>query len=273
MALFSPFVIALLLFMGAAAGFLAGLLGIGGGVILVPLFLWGFPLIEFPESTLVHTALGTSLAIILPTAISSTLGHRKRGNVDWRMVGGLALGGIGGALIGSSLASLFSGDSMCVSFGCMLILVGLKFILFRPHLPLLTEKRPSWPSLGLVGCTGGAFSAFFGIGGGVIAVPLMVIFLRQPIHLALGNSSALIVVSSFFGALSYVFHGWALPDLSTYAMGYVNVPVATFVSVVAIGSARLGVRLATRTPQDKLMKGFAALLILIGSRMATVALF
>ena len=86
MELLSVQIISLTLFFGAFAGFLAGLLGIGGGVILVPLFLWLFPLAGFPEQLIVHTAFGTSLAIIIPTSFSSTLGHRKRGNVDWHMV-------------------------------------------------------------------------------------------------------------------------------------------------------------------------------------------
>jgi hypothetical protein len=125
---------------------------------------------------------------------------------------------------------------------------------------------PHWPLIA-VGFAGGVFSAFFGVGGGVIAVPLMVIALRFPIHLAVGNSSALIVVSSLFGALSYMFHGWSSNLLPPFSLGYVNCLVFALVAPFSIGMARLGVRVASRTAHDKLIKVFAVLLVLVGLRM------
>ncbi|MEJ2202460.1 MAG: sulfite exporter TauE/SafE family protein [Desulfuromonadaceae bacterium] len=125
----------------------------------------------------------------------------------------------------------------------------------------------------LVGFAGGAFSAFFGVGGGVIAVPLMLIVLDLPIHLAVGNSSALIVVSSIFGMLSYVYHGWNLPDLPPYSLGYVNVLVAAMVTPFTILFARLGVRLTSRFSHGKLIRIFALVLAFIGIRMIVQTLF
>ena len=119
----------------------------------------------------------------------------------------------------------------------------------------------------LVGLAGGLFSAFFGIGGGVVAVPLMLILLQLPIHLAVGNSSALIVVSSFAGTAGYVLHGLQQPETAPLSLGYVNVLVATVVAPVSMGCARLGVKLATRTSQKHLVKAFAVLLIFIGARI------
>ncbi len=259
----------LLLFavLGSSAGFLAGLLGIGGGVILVPLFLVIFGLAGFPPDIIVHAAFGTSLAIIIPTSVSSTLGHRKRGNVDWHQVGFLALGGVGGALIGAALAARLSGDWLKGLFGVMQILVGVKMFLFKPRLPPIREENvSSLPLLG-VGLVGGAFSAFFGVGGGVVAVPLMVIALQLPIQLAVGNSSALIVISSLTGALSYIAHGWHIPDLPASSLGYVNLLVAAIVAPFSILCARLGVRVASRIAHAKLVSIFSLLLILIGLRM------
>ncbi|MEA3545795.1 MAG: sulfite exporter TauE/SafE family protein, partial [Thermodesulfobacteriota bacterium] len=175
MDLFSPQIIILTIIMGSLAGFLAGLLGIGGGVILVPLFLWLFTLAEFPADLVVHTAFGTSLAIILPTAISSTLGHRKRGNVDWYMVAYLSIGGMLGSLLGSSAVAIIPGETLKICFGLMQISVSLKLLFYKPYLPPEDLQRAKKVSLFLVGLTGGLFSAFFGIGGGVIAVPLMLI--------------------------------------------------------------------------------------------------
>ncbi|MDX2480251.1 MAG: sulfite exporter TauE/SafE family protein [Desulfuromusa sp.] len=267
MELFSPQIIALTLVFAAFAGTLAGLLGVGGGVILVPLFLWLFPLAGFPEQLVVHTAFGTSLAIIIPTSFSSTLGHRKRGNVDWHMVGYLALGGTAGALIGSTAAAYVPGQQLKIIFGCLQIIIAFKLLFFHPLLPPeRSDKPPKVQSL-LVGLAGGMFSAFFGVGGGVVAVPLMMIVMQLPIHLAVGNSSALIVVSSLVGTIGYVYHGLQQPLTAPLSLGYVNVLVATVVAPVSMACARLGVKLATRISQKHLIKIFAVLLVFIGARI------
>jgi uncharacterized membrane protein YfcA len=270
---FSIATIFLFVVLGSLAGFLAGLLGIGGGIILVPLFLWAFAASGFAPEILVHTAFGTSLAIIIPTALSSTFGHRKRHNVDWHQVAYLCLGGTLGAFSGAWLASLLSGEWLKGLFGAMQILVAVQLLIFHPRLPpVRADVVPRWP-LALVGFAGGVFSSFFGVGGGVIAVPLMVIALRFPVHLAVGNSSALIVVSSLFGALSYMFHGWGSNLLPPFSVGYVNILVLALVAPFTIGMARIGVRVASRTTHDKLLKVFAGLLVLVGLRMVYRAWF
>lgn len=273
MGTFAISTILLFIALGSLAGFLAGLLGIGGGIILVPLFLWTFDAAGFAPEILVHTAFGTSLAVIIPTALSSTFGHRKRGNVEWHQVFYLCLGGFFGALSGAWLASLLSGDWLKGLFGIMQIAVALQMIIFHPRLPPECDRAMSkWP-LAAVGFAGGVFSAFFGVGGGVIAVPLMVIVLCFPIHLAVGNSSALIVVSSLSGTLSYMYHGWGSTLLPAFSIGYVNLLVFILVAPFSIGMARLGVRVATRTSHDRLVKVFAGLLVLVGVRMIYRAWF
>lgn len=267
MELIAPPLLILTIFLSCLAGLLAGLLGIGGGVILVPLFLWLFTIAGIPQEILVHSAFATSLCIIVPTAISSTFGHRKRGNVAWNQVLYLALGGAGGAVLGSSLASLLHGDILHSAFGAMQILVGLKLLFFHPRLPPEDRRAPARASLAMVGLAGGAFSAFFGVGGGVIAVPLMLIVLRLPIHLAVGNSSALIVVSAFFGTLTYILHGLETAGPVPYSLGYVNLLVAAVVAPVTMVCARLGVKLATRISQDKMVRIFAILLIIVGLKL------
>lgn len=265
--------IALFIVLGSLAGFLAGLLGIGGGIILVPLFLWVFGAAGFSYQVLVHLALGTSLAVIIPTAISSTFGHRKRGNVIWHQVASLCIGGAAGAFIGAFLAAQLSGVWLKGLFGLMQLLVALQLVIFSPRLP--PERTDPVPLLQLVavGLAAGIFSAFFGVGGGVIAVPLMVIVLGFPIHLAVGNSSALIVVASLAGALSYMLHGWGIQLLPPYSLGYVNYLVFCLVTPFTVIAARLGVRVASRTSHDKLVRVFAVLLVLIGLRMIYSAWF
>ena len=155
----------------------------------------------------------------------------------------------------------------------MLLLVGVKMFFSQRRLP--PERETSIPvvPLLLVGLAGGGFSAFFGVGGGVVTVPLMVIALHLPIHLAVGNASALIVVSSFFGTLSYILHGWGRPGLAPFSLGYVNLLVAAVVVPFSILFARLGVRVAGRVPHDKLAKIFALVQIVIGSRFVIQLLF
>jgi len=264
---FGLFSIALFVILGSLAGFLAGLLGIGGGIILVPLFLWVFEAAGFSPEVLVHVALGTSLAVITPTAMSSTFGHRKRGNVQWHQVVALCLGGAIGAYSGAWMASLLSGVWLKGLFGSMQLLVALQMVIFSPRLPPEYTGTVSPVSLVAVGFAGGLFSAFFGVGGGVIAVPLMVIVLGFPIHLAVGNSSALIVISSLAGALSYMYHGWNEALLPSYSLGFVNLLVFCLVAPFTIITARFGVRVASRTAHDRLIKSFAVLLVCVGLRM------
>jgi len=267
MNIFSLTTLTMFILLGSSAGFLAGLLGIGGGVILVPLFIWGFGVAGVDPTVIVHLAFGTSLAIIIPTAVSSTLGHRKRGNVEWHHVIWLVIGGAIGAFSGATAASLVHGDNLKSLFGIMQILVALKLIFFHPHVPPERDDVVPRGHLVLVGLTGGAFSAFFGVGGGVIAVPLMILLLQLPIHLAVGNSSALIVISAITGACSYAFYGYGVEGLPAFSLGYINNLVAVLVAPFSILFARLGVRVATRTPHDKLVKAFCVLLVVIGVRM------
>ncbi|MCD6581035.1 MAG: sulfite exporter TauE/SafE family protein, partial [Desulfuromusa sp.] len=114
---------------------------------------------------------------------------------------------------------------------------------------------------------GGLFSAFFGMGGGVIAVPLMLMVLHLPIHLAVGNSSALIVVSSFSAVICYIWFGLQNPGGTPFSIGYVNILVTLLVAPLTIIFARFGVKLASRTSQTKLVKIFAVLLMLVGVKI------
>ena len=249
------------------AGFLAGLLGFAGGVILVPLLLWTLPRVGFDPSVAVHSASGSSLGIIIPTALSSALGHHRRGNVLWHQVLWLAFGGAAGAILGASAAAALSGAWLKGLFGLMLTLAGVKMFTHQRALPSDHNTGvPRWQLI-LVGVCGGGFSAFFGIGGGVVTIPLMVILLRLPIHLAVGNASALIVVSSLFGALSYIAHGWGVPHLAPFSFGFVNLLVVLLVAPFSILFARLGVKVAGRLRHDKLLKIFAVLQIVIGVKL------
>jgi len=256
---------------GVCAGGAAGLLGIGGGVILVPLFMWSFQVAGIDPQILVHSAFATSLAIIIPTAISNTLGHLKRRNVRGRQVIYLAAGATFGACIGSWAASLLKGEVLQLAFGIMQIAVALKMIIGSMK-PPMGELREQKTLLLLIGLVGGVYSAFFGVGGGVVAVPLMVLCLRFPMHLAVGNSTALIVASSFFGTCSYIYAGWNMTLLSDGFLGFVFIPAVAMVVPFSLIGARIGVHFTGRFSHAKLVWCFTALLVFIGSRVIWSAL-
>lgn len=265
MSIFAPEVLLLFLLVGCAAGFIAGLMGIGGGIILIPLFLWAFKVAGMAPEVIVHAAFGTSLAIIIPTAFSSALAHRNRGNVDWHQVLRMAAGSLVGVLVGSSLAAGLPGGVLKACFGAMQISVG-SYMLLRRSDPVAGDPAPHpLPRMLIIGFVVGAFSAFFGVGGGIIAVPLMVLLLGQTMHLAVGNSSGLMIFSAVFGTVSYIWHGWGHPHLPPYSLGYVNLLVSALIIPTTIYFARHGVRVASRTPHAKLVRVFALFIIAVGT--------
>ncbi len=271
MELFAASTWLLFILVGVLAGLLAGLFGIGGGLVMIPMFIWGFRVAGFAPEIIVHLAFGTSLAIIIPTAVSSALGHRKRGNVDWHVVTRMACGSLVGVVIGSSLAAGLAGDTLKGLFGLMQIGVGSRLFARPPQLPAGDPLPPTWGKVLLIGLIVGTFSAFFGVGGGVIAVPLIMVLLHQSMHRAVGNSSGLMVVSALAGTASYIGHGWANPQLPPFSLGYVNLLVTVLVAPFTILMARVGVRVASRTSHARLVKVFAVLIILVGVRMAASA--
>lgn len=251
---------------GTLAGCLAGLLGIGGGVILVPLFMWRFQLAGFDPHYVVHCSFATSLAIIIPTAISNTFGHHKQGNVCRHHVIYLATGGVLGACVGAWCASLLSGSTLALAFGCMQMAVAVK-LMTGALTPSTETIREHGVMLLLAGFVGGSFSSFFGVGGGVVAVPLMVILLRFPIHLAVGNSTALIVVSSLIGTCAYILAGWGTHALTDGFLGFVYLPAVALVVPFSLLGAQIGVRLTQYWSHAKMIKAFSLLLLCVGVKM------
>lgn len=274
--MYTPALLTLMATFGSCAGLLAGLLGIGGGVLLVPLFLFILPRFGLPPEIVAHCAIGTSLSIIIPTAFSSSLGHRRHGNVDWHQVGFLAIGGLFGAFAGASVAAFLPGHYLKGLFGLMQMAIAGRMLFGGTVVPHAQVERAKASALIAVGLVGGSFSAFFGIGGGVVTVPLMLFILKLPMHRAVGNASALIVLSATVGAFSYAWHGWGLVGLPAGSFGYVLLPVTLVIAPFSILFARLGVHLATRTSRDKLMRIFALLLIIVGLKIlypVVIALF
>jgi len=257
------------LVIGVAAGFLGGFLGVGGGVILIPLLhYWAFPALHVSPQVIVHLSFGTSLAIIIPTSISGTWAHAKAGNVNWRAVFLLAIPGILGSLIGSTLAAQLKGPLLKTLFGSLLILLSVHMFLQKEDREKFAAAYSlrSFPTL-IVGLTVGVFSGFFGLGGGVLAIPLMVRFLHLPIHQALGISIAFVFFVSLMGTAGYIINGLGQPHLPHLALGYVHTSGWVLAGLPSIFMAQWGARLTHKARPLRLRRVFALLLMIVGIRM------
>ncbi len=254
---------------GTAVGFLGGFLGVGGGVIMVPLLIfWAFPTMGISPDVMVHLSFGTSLAIIIPTSLSSSWAHSKAGNVNWRIVFLLAIPGIAGSFLGSTLAAYSPGRVLKILFGSLLVIVSGQMLLQKkgPEDPGTLSPPRSLPTL-IIGFLVGVFSGFFGLGGGVIAVPLMVRFLSIPIHRAVGISISFVFFASLVGTAGYIFNGWGKPHLPPFTLGYIHLLGWILAGIPSIFMAQWGAQMARKTKPLRLRRAFALLLMIVGIRM------
>ena len=222
--------ILVMLAVGSIAGFIAGLLGIGGGMIIVPVVLWvlqmkGLGGIEHAQ----HLAVGTSFAIMVFTTFSSVMAQQRKGSVDWAVVRRMAPGMVVGVIIGSMLAKRLSNEALQIFFIVFVVLVALKTLTDAKPKP--TRSLPGPAGLAAVGSLFGMASSWVGIGGGSLSVPFM-LYCNVPVRTAVGTSAGLAAVGSLFGmASSWVGIGGG--SLSVPFMLYCNVPVRTAVGTSA----------------------------------------
>ena len=248
---------------GLVAGLLAGLLGVGGGLVLVAGLVWLLPSQGVPAEAAIHAALATSLATIVLTGLSSARAHHRRGGVLWPTVAWLAPGLMLGAGLGSLLAARISGDALRIGVSgyCLLAATQLWF-----DWPQSRPSRPDAPKgigYSLAGCGIGAVSAFVGIGGGSMTVPLLVWRGVAPVR-AVGTSSACGVAIALASAAGYasVKPAATMPDGS---IGYVFLPAAIGIALAALLAAPWGAALAHRVSGAVLKRLFAGFLLLVGA--------
>ncbi|MFA7387567.1 MAG: sulfite exporter TauE/SafE family protein [Thiohalobacteraceae bacterium] len=256
--------LAIYLALGAVAGLLAGLFGVGGGLVIVPVLAWVFVGLGMHADVVMHLAIGTSLASIWLTSIMSIRAHHRRGAVEWALVRRLAPGIVVGALVGALVAEQLPTQALRGIFGVFELLVAAQMLLVDRY-----QARFDLPGrIGLAGAGGliGAFSALIGIGGGTLTVPFLV-WCRVPVLRAVATSAACGLPIAVAGALGFVFTGWQSPHLPVWATGYVYWPAWLGIVLASSFSAGLGARLAHRLQARRLRQGFALLLILIGLRM------
>lgn len=251
--------------LGACAGFLAGLLGVGGGLIIVPVLAFLFSAQHFNDANILHLALGTSLASIIFTSLSSVRAHHNHGAVDWRMVRSIAPGIVTGTLLGSVLAAQLSTAALKLFFVAFLFYAATQMLLdIRPK---AHRQLPGKYGLFGAGNIIGAVSSLVGIGGGTLSVPFM-LWCNVAMHRAIGTSAAIGFPIAIAGAIGYTLNGLATDNLPAYSLGFIYLPALAGIALTSIITAPLGARTAHRLPVIKLKKIFALLLYLLGLRMA-----
>ncbi|BCL76961.1 UPF0721 transmembrane protein [Jeongeupia sp. HS-3] len=250
--------------LGLVAGLLAGLLGVGGGLVIVPGLLFVFHLIGLPEAHQQHLALGTSLATIVFTSIASFRAHAAHGAVRWPVFRSIAPGIVIGTFVGAQLAGLFSGIALKWFFVVFAYLVGAQMLAdFKPK---PSRGLPGTLGMGGVGTVIGAVSSWVGIGGGSLSVPFMTLC-NVPVREAIGTSAAIGLPIAAAGALGYVVSGWGAFELPAGSAGFVYLPALAGIVIASFPMAKVGARLAHRLPVAVLKKCFAALLIVLATKM------
>ena len=250
--------------LGLASGFVAGLFGVGGGLTIVPILLMLFQAQGFPEGQIMHLALGTAMATIVVTSISSMRAHDRQGGVRWDVFRGMAPGLVAGTLFGSLFASRVPTEVMAVVFTLIVYWASMQMLLD-------IKPKPTWQLPGAGGLLGvggliGGVSSLVAAGGGFLSVPFMVLC-NVNIRQAVGTSAALGLPIAAAGVIGYIVGGWGVADLPGPHLGFVYLPAFIGVVVSTIFMAPVGARVAHRLPVKQLKRAFGVMLALLASKM------
>ena len=259
-----PFVVGLLV-TGVCSGLAAGLLGIGGGAIIVPALATALSLLGYDSDVVQHVAVGTSLAIIIPTGIMSARSHQKRGALDRVTLRLWVPFIVAGTLIGGLAAAFLSGDVLRVVFAIMAFVIAAN-IVFGFQTRVMGHLHGSAPTHRISAAIVGFISALMGIGGGSLSVPTLVAF-GATMHAAVGTSAAIGVAIAVAGTVGYIASGWGVTGVPPLSLGYINLPALALIAVLAAVFAPLGAAIAHRLDQKTLKYVFAAFLVLVGLNM------
>jgi uncharacterized membrane protein YfcA len=252
------------LMMGAATGFAAGLLGVGGGMLLVPFMTMMLTLKNFPPELIVHMAIATSLSTIMFTSLSSVRAHHSRGAVLWPVVKLLAPGILIGSWIGPWIGAQLNSAGLALFFAVFVGLSATQMLLDKK--PAATRELPKSAGMLAAGSMIGILSGLVGAGGGFVSVPFMT-WCNVKIHNAVATSAALGFPIALAGTLSNIYYGWNMPDLPPGALGYIYLPALLVVSLASVTTAPLGAKVAHALPVKLLKKVFAIILYLLAAYM------
>ncbi|OUR84115.1 hypothetical protein A9Q75_03320 [Colwellia psychrerythraea] len=250
---------------GVFAGILAGLLGVGGGIVIVPVLFFLFQSFGVSPESAMLVATATSLATIVPTSISSIRSHNKKGNVDFYLLKRWAVFILMGVLVGSWLVTRVEGTMLTMLFGVIAALSALN-MLFRTGKSALYPKLPNITGQTVMGASIGFFSSMVGIGGGTISVPLLTLY-NYPAHKAIGTAAAIGLIISLPGTLTMLILGSTPTDAPAGTFGLVNLFAFTCIVPLTVLFAPVGASLAAKLDAIKLKKIFAFVLLFTGLRM------
>lgn len=252
------------LILGAFTGLFAGLFGIGGGGIMVPVLTFIFVKLAFPPEHLVHMALATSMAAIVPTAIASLRSHHKRNAVIWLVVFKIAPSILLGTFAGTFLASNLSAKPLAIFFSSFMAFVALQMVLDRKPKP--SRQLPGSLALTGAGSGIGVISALVAIGGGTLTVPFLT-WCNVALPIAIGTSAAVGLPIALSGAIGYLINGLSVTNLPEHTLGFIYWPAVFAMATASFFTAPLGARFAHSLPIHLLKKFFAVLLISLSLQM------
>ncbi|MCA1868850.1 sulfite exporter TauE/SafE family protein [Agrobacterium genomosp. 3] len=258
-------VVAALAATGMVAGLLAGLLGVGGGIVIVPVFFWGLGTAGLIPDIASHLAVGTSLATIIPTSISSMRAHNRKGNVAVVLLKRWGVTIFIGAALGGIAARFIPGDALRTIFGVVALLVAVNMALPKQFTVAAAPPRKKWIN-GAISSVVGFISSLMGIGGGTLSVPILTAF-NTPVHKAVGTASALGLLIAIPGMGGFMWAGWGHPDLPPFSLGYVSLPAVLIIAPFSYLFAPIGARIAHALNPRPLKITFAVFLAITSLRM------
>jgi uncharacterized membrane protein YfcA len=253
-----------LLALGAAVGFVAGLLGIGGGLLLTPCFTFLLASKGVSGDRVVHMAIATSLATIVFTSIASVRAHHQRGAVAWRIVRLLTPGILVGSWFGPWLGRQLNAAALAICFVAFVLVAAAQMLLDLK--PAAARELPGSPGMFAAGGVIGVVSGLVGVGGAFASVPFMT-WCNVTIHTAVATSAALAFPIAVAGTLSNVYYGFGTPGLPPGSLGFVYLPGVLFVSAASVVTAPVGARTAHRLNVRTLRRAFAVFLLVLAGRM------
>ncbi len=255
----------ILLAVGAVSGVAAGLLGVGGGIIIVPVLYHLFTQLGIDEAVRMHLAVGTSLTTIIATSTTSIRAHAKRGAVDIGLLKSWGPAIFIGVLAGTAIAGFVRGSALTAVFAVMATIVSFYMAFGRPHWRI-ADQLPTGALRHAIAGFIGAVSAMMGIGGGTLSVPTLTLF-GYPIHKAVGTAAAIGLIIGIPGTIGFVLAGWDVPNRPAWSLGYVNLLGVAALLPTSMLLAPVGARLAHSLDTRRLKQVFAAFLGLTALRM------
>ncbi|MFC1913491.1 sulfite exporter TauE/SafE family protein [Chloroflexota bacterium] len=254
---------------GVGSGFAGGLLGLGGAFIMTPVQYIVFTDMGIPPDMAIKLAFGTSLMVVLPTAISGAWRHHRRGAVYWPTAVTMGCCSLLAAFAGATLATHLPGAALKIAFGGVVLASGIRMLVSGP-LPV-EEKFRNNPWLWVAWAIPiGLVTGLLGIGGGILAVPILVLALKFRIHSAVATSLAMMILSSAGGVIGYIINGLGVANLPDYSIGYIYLPAWVMLAVTSIGMAQVGAITTHRLPAKQLRYIFVVVMFYMGLKMLGV---